>query len=45
MRLELVHLLIIFLEVLTLLLVLGGDTGGLMGQRLLCIPVAMLLYQ
>jgi hypothetical protein len=45
MRLELVHLLIIFLEVLSLLLVLGGDTIGLMGQRLLCVPVAMLLYQ
>ncbi len=45
MRLELVDLLIIFLEVLSLLLVLGGDTSGRMGQRLLCVPVAILLYQ
>ncbi len=46
MRLELVHLLIIFIEVLTQLVVLGGgDARGLMRQRLLCVPDSMLLYQ
>ena len=48
MRLELVHLLIIFIEVLSLLVLVvlgGGDARSLMRQRLFSIPVPMLLYQ
>lgn len=44
-RMLLLHV-VIFFEVLSLPVLGGrGDTSRLMGQRLLCVPDAMLLYQ